>query len=377
MSGSRDVLVIGGGALGLLSARQLVQSGRRVTLLERDRVGRGTSRAGGGIMSPLEPWSVPEALAPLVDRSLPQLPELVAALARVTGIDQEYRASGAIYLDCEALEPAMAWARARGVAAEVLDEAGLAARAPAARRTAGPSLWLPGIAQLRNPRFLDALAADLARRGVEILQDAGEVRLSREGTGVAVEAGRFGRMQAADTVVTAGAWSAPLLAALGVELPVRPVRGQILWYLLPRPLLGHILLHRGRYVIPRHEGVVLVGSTVEEAGFDSGTTAEAAASLRAAAAGMMPILGTLAEQGQWAGLRPAAPDGIPLVGPVPGVAGLWLNTGHFRNGVHLAPASAELLAARIAGAATPLDPMPYDPAARMALRGPDPYNPPH
>jgi glycine oxidase len=367
-----EVIVVGGGALGMLSARQLASQGRRVALVERGRAGRGTSRAGGGIMSPLVPWAVPQPVADLAAVSLPMLPGLAAQLAHDTGIDPEYRVTGMIYLDCEDLAEGLAWARRCGQPAEVLDEAGLAALAPAAVRTPGPSLALPGIAQVRNPRLLDALLADLRRRGVTVLEQTGEVRLERAAGGVTVQAGPHGRLQAPVTVVAAGAWSAGLVAPLGLQLPVMPVRGQMLWYMLPRPVLGQMLYRRGHYVIPRHEGVVLVGSTVEDAGFDLGNTELAAAELKEAAARIMPLLGSLAVQGQWAGLRPGSPDGIPLIGPAPGVPGLWLNTGHFRNGVNLAPASAELLGALIGGAAPAVDPAPYDPAGRMAdgNRGP-------
>jgi glycine oxidase len=371
---TRDLIVIGGGALGMISARRFAEAGRKVTLLERDRVGHGTSRAGGGIMSPLTPWNAAQPVARLATLSLPLLPGLAEALERDTGIDPLYRATGAIYLDCEEIEAALVFARDRGMRAELLDEAKLAAIAPAAARRAGPSLLLPEIAQIRNPRFLDALAADLERRGVSVLEDAGEVRLAPARDRAEIDAGPHGKLRAADVVVAAGAWSAGLLAPLGVQLPVSPVRGQILWYLLPRPVLSHILMHRGRYVIPRHDGVVLVGSTVEEVGFDESTTPEAADELRAAAADMVPLLGSLAVQGQWAGLRPAAPDGVPLIGPVPGITGLWINTGHFRNGVNLAPGSAALLEALVSGAAPPLDPAPYDPAARMAPRASASYN---
>lgn len=374
MQKATDIIVIGGGAIGMLSARQLAEAGRRVVLVERGRVGRGASRAGGGIMSPLVPWSVPDAVARLAEHSLPMLPGLVAALAHATGIDPEYRVTGAIHIDCESIAPALAFARRTGRKAELLDEQALAALAPAAVRTPGPSVFFPDWAQIRNPRLLDALAVDLKQRGVTLLEDAGEVRLERSGDGVVVNARHHGRLRATDIVIAAGAWSATLVSLLGVRIPVAPVRGQILWYMLPRPVLQHMLIRRGHYVIPRHEGVVLVGSTLEDAGFEITATPEAAAELRAAASAMVPLLGSLPVQGHWAGLRPGAPDGIPLIGPVPAIRGLWLNTGHFRNGVHLAPASAALLSALIRGAPTPLDASPYDPATRMASGGPGAYN---
>jgi glycine oxidase len=362
----RDLIVIGGGAVGMLSARQFARAGRRVTLLERDRPGHGTSRAGGGIMSPLAPWTAPEAVRRLAARSLPMLPQLAEALIQSTGTDPEYRESGIIYLDCDDAESAQAYARDAGLRCEVLDRAGLGRLAPAARSTDGPSVWFPDVAQIRNPRFLDALAADLVARGVEILDRAGPVRLEAGDGSVRINAGRHGILAAADVVVAAGAWSQALLGLLGMALPVRPVRGQIVWYLLPRPSLSQVLMRGGHYVIPRQDGVVLVGSTVEEVGFDLSTTEEAGAELRDAAAEIMPLLGALAAQGQWAGLRPGSPGGVPMIGAVPGFSGLWLNTGHFRNGVNLAPASAELLAALVGGEAPPIDPAPYDPARQLA-----------
>lgn len=374
MASSTEIIVIGGGAVGMLSARRLVQTGRKVTLVERGRLGRGTSRAGGGIMSPLVPWEAAAPVAELAAHSLPMLPGLAAELSQDTGIDPEFRADGLIYLDCQAMAAAKSFAHRWGLRMEELDGAALAAVAPAALRTEGPSLLFPDIAQVRNPRLLDALADDLRRRGVTLLQMAGETRLERSGEAVVVDAGSHGRLRAEAVVVAAGAWSAGLLAPLGVRLPVVPVRGQILWYLLSRPEFSQVLMREGRYLIPRRDGVVLVGSTVEEAGFDDSTTAEARAELSAAAAGMVPLLGTQAPQGQWAGLRPASPDGVPLVGPVPDCPGLWVNTGHFRNGVNLAPASALLLEALLSGGTPPLDPGPYDPARAMARAGKHAYN---
>ncbi|NGX15639.1 FAD-dependent oxidoreductase [Wenzhouxiangella sp. XN24] len=367
-----DVIVIGGGAQGMLTARACAIAGRKVVLVERDRVAGGASRAGGGIMSPLAPWDVPPAVDALAGVSLPMLPELATALERDTGIDPEYRPSGAIYLEPAQLEMALAFAARRDMRAEVLEADALARLVPAARRGVERALLLPDIAQIRNPRFLDALARDLRLRGVAILEGAGEVSLEHGNDGVNVSAGPHGMLRAPDTVVAAGAWSGRLLAPLEVRLPLRPVRGQILWYRVQRGMLRHILMRGEHYVIPRHDEVVLVGSTVEDVGFDLGTTAAASETLRSAAAAMVPLLGSLPVQGQWSGLRPGSPDGIPWIGPVEGMPGLWVNTGHFRNGVNLGPGSAALLAALLTGAAPPLDPAPYRPPGRDGADLPSP-----
>jgi glycine oxidase len=182
-----------------------------------------------------------------------------------------------------------------------------------------------------------------------------------------------GRIQAAITadgqrhtgdvfVVCGGAWSGRLLGqAHGADksAPVWPVRGQMLLYRLEPGELPVIVLAEGRYVIPRKDGHVLCGSTQENAGFDKSTTQEALSSLAASAPRLWPALAGRQPVAHWAGLRPAAPEGIPFIGRVPGWENLWLNAGQFRNGVVLAPASASLLRSQMQGKPPCVDPRPY------------------
>ena len=167
-------------------------------------------------------------------------------------------------------------------------------------------------------------------------------------------------------VVAAGAWSGDWLAPLGLELPVQPVKGQMQLYRCAAGWLPSMVLFNGRYAIPRRDGHVLIGSTLEHSGFDASTTAAGFASLRQSAIQLLPHLATQAPVGQWAGLRPGSPDGVPFIGEVPGVSGLWLNAGHYRNGLVLAPASCRLAADLIIGRAPVIDPQPYDPAQRLS-----------
>jgi glycine oxidase len=162
-------------------------------------------------------------------------------------------------------------------------------------------------------------------------------------------------------------YAAVVAKGLGLDLPVKPVRGQIIWYQAPEAGIRHVLIRNMKYVVPRQEGVVLVGSTLEDVGFDDRPTPEARAMLEEMAAQIVPLLGRLPVQGHWAGLRPGSPGGIPFTGAVPGIPGLWLNTGHHCYGLKLAPGSAALLAALMTGAEPPIDPAPFDPGARMAL----------
>ncbi|MNR09214.1 Glycine oxidase [compost metagenome] len=167
-------------------------------------------------------------------------------------------------------------------------------------------------------------------------------------------------------VLTAGAWSGDLLRPLGLELPVEPVKGQMILYKCAEDFLPSMVLAKGRYAIPRRDGHILVGSTLEHAGYDKTPTGEALESLKASAVELLPALADATPVAHWAGLRPGSPEGIPYIGEVPGYAGLWLNCGHYRNGLVLAPASCQLFADLLLGREPIIDPAPYAPAGRLA-----------
>jgi glycine oxidase len=170
--------------------------------------------------------------------------------------------------------------------------------------------------------------------------------------------------KASQVIVCAGAWSARLLKHSGVSLPVEPVCGQMLLYRLKLGLLNHlplqrIVLHEGRYLIPRRDGHILVGSTLEHRGFNKHVTAEALASLKASAEKLMPALRGIEPVQQWAGLRPGSPDGIPVMGQIASGSTVWVCAGHFRNGLVLSPASTRLMADLVLKRSPLLDPLPY------------------
>ncbi|HEX4869787.1 MAG TPA: glycine oxidase ThiO [Moraxellaceae bacterium] len=355
-----DVIVVGGGVIGMMTARELALAGRRVLLLERRHIGAEASWAGGGIVSPLYPWRYPPAVTALAQLAQRAYPALAAELHEATGIDPEYFPCGMLMLDAEDARDARAWALMQGQALEVLDGTALQARLPGLAPHWRSGLWMPGVANIRNPRLLAALAASLPALGVELHEGVEAVGWdTADGRVTALRTADGARLAAADFVVCGGAWSARLLASVRPDLPVRPVRGQMLLYRLAAGAPPAIVLGEGRYVIPRRDGHVLCGSTLEEAGFDTVPTAEAHASLRATAARLWPRLAGEEPVAQWAGLRPAAPNGIPFIGAVPGLANLWLNAGQYRNGLVLAPASARLLADQLLERAPVADPRPY------------------
>jgi len=172
-------------------------------------------------------------------------------------------------------------------------------------------------------------------------------------------------MRADQVVLAAGAWSGRLLATLGLELPVKPMKGQMILFKCAEDFLPSMVLAKRRYAIPRRDGHILVGSTLENVGFDKTPTDDALQSLRATAIDLLPGLADAEVVKHWAGLRPASPDGIPYIGPVPGHDGLWLNCGHFRNGLVLAPASCQLLTDLMSNRVPSVDPEPYAPSGRL------------
>lgn len=339
-----DFLIVGGGVIGLSSALELARGGATVTVLERGVCGGESSWAGGGILSPLPPWDYPPAVTDLTQLSCRLFPEWVGRVAEISGIDPEYRVSGLRVMPPFDAEKAAQWCAGHGVRLE----------------QDGEGLWLPDVAQVRNPRLIKALRLALERMGVRIVEQA-------EVTGVVSTEDRVERLDttagpfaAEHYVVAAGAWSKKLLGKQGVQLDIKPVRGQMLLYRAQPGMLRHIILQNGTYLIPRDDGHILVGSTLEDAGFDKATTEEARVALHAWALGMLPQLAQAEFIQQWAGLRPAAPDNIPTIARHPQLENLFLNSGHFRYGVTMAPASAQILANRLFNREQPFDVSSYD-----------------
>ncbi|WP_110687742.1 glycine oxidase ThiO [Salinicola aestuarinus] len=365
----QDFLIVGGGVIGMMTALQLGDAGHTVTLIERGVCGREASWAGGGIVSPLYPWRYSRPISALSSWSEGRYPELAGRLLEETGIDPEFRQKGLLYLRVDDVGDALAWAREVAKPLSRVDARTLYAKAPNAAPGFDSALWMPTLGSIRNPRLGKALRARLATMpGVECLEGR-EVRgLLREGERVIGVDTAGGPVLGGQTVVCAGAWSRSLLESVGVALPIRPVRGQMILFRTPPGLVERVILKDGRYVIPRGDGRVLAGSTLEEVGFDKRTTREARDSLYASALSIVPGLAECEVEHHWAGLRPGSPDGVPMIGAVPGLEGLHVNAGHYRNGLVLAPASTRLLVDQLIGCEPIVDPLPY----QRALAGSSP-----
>ncbi|GHE22604.1 glycine oxidase ThiO [Halomonas urumqiensis] len=355
-----EFLIVGGGVIGMMTTLQLADAGHSVTLLERGQCGREASWAGGGIVSPLYPWRYSAPISRLSTWSEGYYPELALRLLEETGIDPEYRQKGLLYLRVDDEPRAMAWAREVGKPLERVDADFLYDKEPEAVAGLADALWMPTLGSIRNPRLVSALRARLAAMPSVTLREECEV------TGFESAAGRVlavnttaGPVAGGQVIVCGGAWASGLLERLEVRLPVRPVKGQMILFKTPPGLVRRVVLMDGRYVIPRADGRVLAGSTLEECGFDKTATPDARESLWESAVKIIPALAECEVEHHWAGLRPGSPDGVPFIGAVPGFDNLHVNAGHYRNGLVLAPASTRLLVDQLLGREPILDTAPY------------------
>lgn len=361
-----DVLILGAGVVGLLSALQLAVAGKAVVLVEAGFIGQESSWAGGGIVSPLYPWRYSAAVTALAHWSQDFYPRLAEQLLAQTQIDPEVYVTGLYWLDLDDEAEALAWAQRQGRALQSVDIASVRRAVPELAGGFGGAVQMADVANVRNPRLVKALRAALQQMpNVTVHEHCTVSGFIREGGRITGVHTAQGDMQADQVVLAAGAWSGELMATLGIELPVVPVKGQMILYKCAESFLPAMVLAKGRYAIPRRDGHILIGSTLEHAGFDKTPTDEALTSLQASAIELLPGLAEANVVGHWAGLRPGSPEGIPYIGAVPGHEGLWLNCGHYRNGLVLAPASCQLLADLMLGREPIVDPAPYAPAGRL------------
>lgn len=362
-----DTLVIGGGVIGLMTAYLLARDGRRIVLVEKSDTGREASWAGGGIVSPLYPWRYSSPVQALARWSAGFYGEFCAQLELETGIDPEHQVTGLYWLDMADEEEALTWARREGFELQSLLADRVRDRIVGLGRQYQHALYMPGVANVRNPRLLQSLRAALQANPLVELREQAEAQELLVRSGRIAGARVAGEILSCDAVVlAAGAWSAGLMPLLETDaLPVEPVKGQMILYKCAPDFLPSMILAGRRYAIPRRDGHVLVGSTLEHLGFDKSPSQEALQSLRKTAEKLLPALAEAPVVGHWAGLRPGSPEGIPFIGEVPGVEGLWLNCGHYRNGLVMAPASCRLLVDLMLGRAPIVDPAPYSPAGRL------------
>lgn len=342
-------MIIGGGVIGLALAEELARRGQQVTILERGAVGRAASWAGAGILPPAGLPSHPTPYDQLRVLSGRLHRPLAERLRETTGIDNELSDCGGLHLaespgEAAALVAMADDLAAEGVAVEAITPEELFRREPAVAGRFLGRRWLPGERQLRNPRHLQALVAACRQLGANIVEQAPVKSFRRKGERILTAQTPTGEFAAGRFCLASGAWTAALTAAL--RLPpaqIVPIRGQMLLYRGQPGLLRAVVNVGPRYLTPRRDGRILVGSTEEEAGFDASTTDEALAELRQFAVRLVPSLEKVPEESAWAGLRPCSLRGVPYLGRLAGFENAYIAAGHFRSGLYLSPGVAHVM----------------------------------
>lgn len=371
MESEQEILVVGGGVAGCSVALELLERGAGVTVLDPGEQGPSTPAAAGMLTARYEA-SEDAALLRLGMRSRALHTRFLDRVEQLSGTDTELRADGMLVAnpDPGAEEEAREMVRwqagvlgtaASGPEPRILSPDEAASRHPWASGRMESYLWLPGEAQVDAQALAAALPAAVRAAGGTVREDAAAFLRTRAGRVAGVETRDGGQVGADVVVLAAGAWTGRL-RGLPRPVPVRPVRGQILRLEPadepPAPLLAD---HRGRYAVPRSDGTVVAGSTMEDVGFEVAVTGEGRTEIRRAVEALAPPLEEASVVDEWAGLRPIAEDERPILGPDPEVEGVHYATGYGRNGVLLAPAAASAVVGRILGVETGIDLEPFRP----------------
>lgn len=354
-----DAVIIGGGVIGLSIARELSHAGvNRVVIVERGRLGHAASRAAAGMLAPQAEANKRDDFFRLAHESRSMYRTFAAELLEETSVDIELDETGVLYLaftteELDELARRFAWQRAAGLAVERLTTEEILHREPHLSPAVCGALCFPEDAQVENRRLTHALAAACARRGVTLLTDTEVFRVETSDESAADSHANSRSMRAVVTsrgriatelvIIAAGAWSSKFSELDSHRFTVAPVRGQMLCFAATPPVVRHVVYSPRAYLVPRRDGRLLIGATVEHAGFDSRVTAQGLNTLTTGALEISARIGDLPFTEAWAGLRPCAPDGLPVIGRSHETHGVIFAAGHYRNGILLAPITARLV----------------------------------
>jgi glycine oxidase len=344
-----DCHIIGAGIIGLMTARQLLKNGLSVCVIEKGQTGKEASWASGGILSPLYPWEWPEAVTSIAIQSMSEYPNLADELIQESGIDPEYEKSGLLILDKEKVDEANQWATRLNQTIEILDRKEINRYSPLLNCEYDSAIWYPDIAHIRPPRLMKALKESVLKFGGVIFEETEITSIEHKNNKVIGLKTCNSQIPVSTVIVATGAWTQSLMLPLGLSMDIEPVRGQIIAYQTDPGFIKPMIMHKRRYLIPRRDGCILVGSTLEYEGFNKETTDEGFTELKESAVTLIPEMSKYPIEHHWAGLRPGKKNGIPVISKHPEIEGLYINAGHFRNGVVLAPISARLISEIVVG----------------------------
>lgn len=346
-----DVLIIGGGIIGLSIARELRRRGAgSVIVLEQGECGREASWAAAGMLSPDVETLAADPFHALCTASRDIYPSFAAELLDETGVDIELDRRGTLDVALGDEDGARLLAKCRKqadarIAVETLSLEEILKLEPELSSKITIGAFYPNDWQVENRKLLAALARFAGSNGIQIREHTPVTNIIIEnGVARGVDT-RDGPTYAGHTIVATGAWTSLIkLGDVAIPLAVKPVRGQIVVFQGPPQAIGHVVYSDRGYIVPRADGRILAGSTSEDAGFDRSVTTQARSDLIEMASRIAPMIRTMEVADHWSGLRPFAADGLPVLGPLPGVEGLTVATGHYRNGILLAPVTASLTA---------------------------------
>lgn len=353
-STKQEVVIVGGGLIGLSVARELAGRGCEVTVLDRQRLFRGASAVAAGMLAAQIEWDRPNAFFRLALYSRALYADWVQQLEEETGRSIGYRKTGILQVafhlrDVERFQEKMVWQQQRGLHAEWIEEADLPGVEPELSRRALGALFAPDDHQVDSGKLVRALYHSAVSRGVRVVTGAKVSGIVRNGERVVGVQTAQGIYPADDVVVAAGSWSGePLTGGCGT-MPVRPVRGTIVEVRGRPRLLRHIVFTDDCYIVPKGGNRYLIGATVEEAGFTQKAELGSVRTLLEKASTLFPAVDYFHWHTVRSGLRPTTPDLQPILGPDPRVERLWWACGHYRNGVLLTPVTGKIMAQLLHG----------------------------
>ncbi len=344
-----DVLIVGGGAIGLAIAWRLAQRGATVTVIDRGPMAAEATYHATGVIQPLTDPEAPRSYLDLCLASHQLFPAFARELLHATGLDVEYGETGVLRISVDEAEAAAlarhaAWLETMRFPVEPLDGPMLRERETAISARLSFGLFEPTSRWLNAPMFAQALLQAAAGAGVAVLPDRGLAQVERErGRIIAVRAGAE-RLPAGRFVIAAGTWSGEVAARFGLSVPMVPVCGQLIALAGEPRAIRHTIYGQRAHLVPWRSGEVIVGSTLEYVGFNKAVTAGGIGGLLAGSIELVPQVGQWPVRRLWACLRPGTPDRLPILGRAPGVENVFIATGHFRKGLLLTPITAEAMA---------------------------------
>ncbi len=351
-----SVLVIGAGVIGLSVARELHRRGfHDITVIERGRVGREASWAAAGMLATGAESNEADDLYRFCSASNRIYTSFAAELIDETGVDIELNNEGTLSIalsehEAEALYLKHAKQVGAGIRVERLSASEALKVEPNLSAATTAALFFPDDRQVENRKLLKALQLYAQNNQIRIVENVTIDSLLIDKYNVTGAVSVSDRFATDLTIVATGAWTSFIeLSSTKMPFEVRPIRGQMIAYEGVGQLIRKVIYSGRGYLVPRADGRLLAGATVEDVGFDDSTTAEALAAQTLAAVEILPALSNVAVADHWSGLRPFAPDALPVIGKINGLDGLIVATAHYRNGILLAPITAEAVAGIAAG----------------------------